>query len=100
MFFDIDITSRLICHVAYGPYGSQAAPDTLSKGIEMPQSMGKLGNSKAGAWQVALSLLVDFKDCDVKLNTVVYNAAILACRGPGWVVVRCCKVNNSDMRVA
>ena len=59
-----------------------------------------LAMPKAGAWQVALSLLVDFKDCDVKLNTVVYNAAILACRGPGRVVVRCGKVNNSDMHVA
>ena len=78
----------------YGPYGCQATPIASAKA---QKCQSPSGNAKAGAWQVALSLLVDFKDCDVKLNTVVYNAAILACRGPGRVVVKCGKVNNSSV---
>ena len=100
MFFNVDITSILICHVAYGLYGSQACKQPQTPSAKRKKCQSPLGNAKAGAWQVALSLLVDFKDCDVKLNTVVYNAAILACRGPGRVVVRCGKVNKSDMHVA
>ena len=42
-------------------------------------------NAEAGRWQVALSLLVDLAHCDVKLNTAVYNAAVLTCRGLGVV---------------